>query len=97
MKNILIGIFAISIFTLNSSFAQNSEFLMPAKKYGKWGFINKSGEEVIPFKYELVSYFIEGFAKVSLGGKSGFIDSAGTEIIPLKYDTQEVISFPRNK
>lgn len=74
MKNILIGIFAISIFTLNSSFAQNSEFLMPAKKYGKWGFINKNGEWIIPSKYEEAYYFSEGLAAVKYFGNWGFID-----------------------
>ena len=52
MKKIILGIIAVSIIALNSSFSQGSEFLMPAKKHGSWGFINKQGDWMIPNKYE---------------------------------------------
>lgn len=64
---------------------KNSD-LIKAKLNGKYGFINKTGKEVIPFKYELAENFLEDLAVVSSNEKYGFIDQTGKEIIPLKYD-----------
>ena len=77
MKKIILGIFAISIVTLNSGFSQGSEFLMPAKKHGSWGFINKQGEWIIPNKYEEAYYFSEGLSAVKYYGNWGYIDRTG--------------------
>ena len=70
-------------------------------KTGKWGFIDKTGKEVIPCQYDdpnIVSLvntwdvprFSEGLAAVYVGeypdGKWGFIDKTGKEVIPPKYD-----------
>ena len=54
----------------------------------KYGFIDKTGREVIPCKYDRVAYysFREGLAGVELNGKWGFIDKTGREVIPCKYD-----------
>ena len=59
---------------------------------GKWGFIDKSGNEVVPCKYDYVYSFSEGLARVRLDGKEGFIDKSGNEVIPLKYDEAEDFS-----
>ena len=40
-------------------------------------FINKTGEEVIPLKYDEVEDFSEGFAKVKLNGKVFYINKRG--------------------
>lgn len=57
---------------------------------GKWGFINKEGEEVIPCKYDDVKPFHEGMATVWKESndiyKCGFINKEGEEVIPCKYD-----------
>lgn len=53
--------------------------------YGKFGFINKSGESVIPFRYEQASSFSEGLAAVCLNGKWGYVNTAGVSVIPYKY------------
>ena len=53
---------------------------------GKYGFIDKSGTEVIPCKYDWAFSFSEGRACVQLNGKYGFIDKSGTEVTPCKYD-----------
>ena len=52
----------------------------------KFGFIDQSGTEVVPCKYDWVGYFSEGLACVNLNDKGGFIDQSGTEVIPCKYD-----------
>jgi len=62
---------------------------------GKWGYIDKNGNEVISFgKYDIVkdhyngvsSDFYDGLAAVTLNEKIGFIDKTGKEIIPFMYD-----------
>lgn len=55
--------------------------------YGKHGYIDKSGKEIVPLKYDgACPRFTEGRSWVALNGKWGFIDNTGKEIIPLKYD-----------
>ena len=41
--------------------------LARVKLDNKWGFINKTGEEVIPLQYDDADYFKDGVAKVKLG------------------------------
>ena len=53
---------------------------------GKCGFIDKSGNEVIPCTYDWVYSFSEGLALVKLDGKWGFIDKSGNEVVPCTYD-----------
>ncbi|MEI7480733.1 MAG: WG repeat-containing protein [Elusimicrobiota bacterium] len=45
----------------------------------KWGFIDKTGKEVIPFKYDQVSGFKNGAAKAVFEGKVFYIDNTGAE------------------
>ena len=53
---------------------------------GKYGFIDKSGTEVIPCKYDWAFSFSEGLAQIRLNDKYGFINKSGTKVIPCKYD-----------
>jgi hypothetical protein len=46
-----------------------SEELASVEQNNKWGFVNKSGQEVIPPQYDEASYFDKGKAKVKLNGK----------------------------
>ena len=55
----------------------------------KYGFIDKTGKEVIPIKYDNAWGFSEGLANVRLNNKWGFIDKTGKEVIPIKYDDAE--------
>ena len=66
--------------------AEYSEGLAWVRLNGKFGFIDKSGTEVIPCKYNYAYSFSEGLAGVLLNGKYGFIDKMGTEVTPCKYD-----------
>ncbi len=74
--------------------------------FGKWGFVDISGNVVIPFIYNRAYFFKNGLAAVNIGepvlgegggpgiwrhGKWGFIDKKGKEIIPIIYDY--VLSF----
>ncbi len=55
-------------------------------KENKMGFINESGEEVIPCIYEYIGDFVNGRAKVIKDLKEGYISYTGEEVIPIKYD-----------
>lgn len=56
-----------------------NEGLVPLKKNGKWGFLNMSNETIIPFNYDGVDPFSEGFAVVMRYGKYGYIDRYGND------------------
>jgi serine/threonine protein kinase len=68
-------------------FSDNTEELINVKLNAKYGFIDKAGREIVPFKYDWASGFSEGLAKVGSNNKFGFIDKTGNEVIPLKYDS----------
>lgn len=63
-----------------------SEGLARVELYGKSGFIDKAGNEIIHLKYVEARNFSEGLAAVKLNDKWGYIDKTGKEVIPLKYD-----------
>ncbi|MFC0773522.1 WG repeat-containing protein [Terrimonas alba] len=52
---------------------------------GKWGYINKLGDTVLPFIYQNASDFNEGLAAVKLNSKMGFINKKGEAVIPFRY------------
>ena len=68
-----------------------SEGLASVKLNGKWGAIDKLGNEVVPIEYDEVFAFSEGVASVKLNGYWGAIDKSGNEIVPIEYD--EVWAF----
>ena len=52
----------------------------------KYGFINKTGNIVVPLKYDYaVNYFTNGYVKVCLDEKWGVCNAEGKEVIPCKY------------
>ena len=63
-----------------------SEGLAAVVINGKWGYIDKSGNMVIPAKYDWAYDFSEGLAAVVINGKMGFIDKSGALVITAKYD-----------
>ncbi|MCL2772366.1 MAG: WG repeat-containing protein [Oscillospiraceae bacterium] len=62
------------------------EGLICVSKNGKWGYIDKNGEVVIPLIYDFADFFSEGLAAVCKDGKWGYIDKNGEVVIPLIYD-----------
>ncbi len=52
----------------------------------KWGFVDISGNEVVPVKYDEAYEFFEGLAPVRLGNKWGFVNGKGELVIDLMYD-----------
>ena len=54
----------------------------------KAGYVNIKGKEVIPVKYEGLSWgFSEGLVAGTLNGKSGFLNKRGKVVIPFKYES----------
>ncbi|MFY9308947.1 MAG: WG repeat-containing protein [Bacteroidia bacterium] len=65
-------------------------------KNGKNGFIDETGKEVVPCKYDEVTSFNKGYAFVKINAgesaqKHGMVDTKGREAIPCIYD--EAIFF----
>ena len=61
--------------------------LASVSKDGKWGFIDKTGQQVVPCNYSSVESFYGGLAIVVLNGKYGFVDNTGREVIPCKFES----------
>lgn len=59
--------------------------LLPVCIKRKWGYISKTGEEMIPLKYDSARPFTGDYAVVESGGKVGLINKKGEVIIPFKY------------
>lgn len=72
----------------NEIFEQAGSFfdmgsLAPVKKNGKWGFINKSGQIVIPPRFDLAYRFNEGRAFAQENGRWHLVDLNGNDIAKL--------------
>ena len=83
------------------------EGLARVENGGKCGFIDKTGNVVIPLEYDAdrYSHFSEGLAlvykggqyaaasqRIMEGGKCGFVDQSGKVVIPLEYDNATYFS-----
>ena len=52
----------------------------------KWGYIDTTGNVIIPPKYNEVENFSDGIARVRTGTKWGLVDISGREIIKPTFD-----------
>ncbi|MFZ6009559.1 MAG: WG repeat-containing protein [Bacteroidota bacterium] len=59
--------------------------MFPVKEYGRWGYINGDGIEVIECKFDYAARFYEGLAAVKVDSLWGFIDQTGKMIILPKF------------
>ena len=53
---------------------------------GKYGFVNRLGQLVIPAQYDIALPFAEGRAPVLIGDKVGYISRRGETVIPAQFD-----------
>lgn len=63
-----------------------SEGLAAAEQRGKYGYIDREGETVVPFLYDWADAFDEGLALVKRGELFGLIDKTGREILAPVYE-----------
>ncbi len=56
------------------------------KSENGFGYLDKTGAEIIPCQFEDARDFYEGYAAVMMDGKWGFIDKNGILKIPFEYD-----------
>lgn len=59
--------------------------IFSVKKDGKWGFINKSGEIVVPLEYDKAASNKFDFLPVKKNGKWGLLSVKGSVIVPTEY------------
>ncbi len=72
---------------LYNSSSYPSEGLIATQKGYLWGYLDRAGNEVIPFRYTRASNFQNGLAIVYVNReKMGFIDTNGTMVIPAVYE-----------
>jgi hypothetical protein len=64
------------------------------KLNGKYGYINKVGDLVVPLKYDKAENFNGYRACVQLNGKYGLIDMTGAETVPPIYDYISTFEYP---
>ncbi len=62
-----------------------SDGLAAVCKDGKWGFLDKNGQEVLPFEWDSACSFSEGVAAVEKDGLWGYISLRGEIAVPLQY------------
>ncbi len=79
-----------------SSTRNFNEGLAPFCKDGKWGFLDKKGDEVIPAKYEGVSDFSEGRAFGLKGEKIVLIDKKGDVLKSFSASRYDILSHYHN-
>lgn len=63
-----------------------SNGLLAVKLDGKWGFINRKDEVVIPFQFDDVHRFSEGLAFARVDKKWGWIDTSGNWVVQPTFD-----------
>lgn len=69
-----------------ADYVPKSSGLFKVEVAGKYGFIDRTGNMVIPTAYDGADDFLEGFAQVGSNGKCGYINTNGVVAIPYQFD-----------
>lgn len=64
-----------------------SQQIIPYKNAGQFGWMDLSGNIVIPAQYSTVGFFKEGLAWAEKSGKYGFVNKANEVVIPFKFSS----------
>lgn len=59
--------------------------MCPVKRDGQWGFVDHTGELIVPFEWDDVGMVRDGRAPVQKDGKWGAIDRTGRLIVPCEW------------
>lgn len=63
-----------------------SKSLARVRTAGKWGYIDRKGETVIPFRYDEAEDFFNGWAAVRIDREWGYIQTNGEQVLPPRLD-----------
>jgi len=86
MRKLLIYSVLIPLFACGQTNEKDGAgVFFPVKEYGKWGYINASGEIVIECQFDDALQFSEGFAAVLVDTLWGFIDMTGKIVIEPQF------------
>lgn len=85
-KRVYIGILLIVVTLMAYAGTDYEDFVLPAERFGKWGYITREGQWKIQAKFEKAYHFTEGLAAVKSNGRWGYIDYAGEWRIKPQYD-----------
>jgi len=75
--------------TISSAYEYQGSFnngLAKVRKDHKWGFVDTTGNLVVPMKYNEVENFSDGLARVRSGQKWGLVDVTGREVIKPTFE-----------
>lgn len=83
MKRLLI----VAALAVSCSAMLGAQNLIPFERSGKWGYVNSSGEVVVPAKYSAVSRFADGYGVVyeANTGLAGLVEYSGRVVIEPRY------------
>ena len=70
-------------------------FSVFSKKDGKYGFVDRDGDIVIPLIYDGALHFADGLAPVCKGGKWGDINADGEVVIPFRFQIASFFEYGR--
>ena len=70
---------------------------------GRYGYVSKTGEEIVPCRYDRARDFENGFARVGIengvdeDGKTlyryGYVNAKGEEVVPCRYDSADDFKY----
>ena len=66
--------------------SDTDKIFIPVSRNHKFGFVDKTGNEVVSLIYDSVNDFEHGLAVVEANTKYGIIDEKGSVVVPLIYD-----------
>ena len=59
---------------------------IPVQRNGKYGFLDRTGREVVPCIYDETGVYVLARTLVRIGDRYGIIDTAGRYVLPLEYE-----------
>ena len=80
------GKVVLQLYARAEGFSEGLAAVSQSEAGGPWGYIDRNGTLVIPYKFEYVRDFSDGLAAVSIQNKWGYIDQSGQLVIPAHYD-----------
>jgi hypothetical protein len=93
IMKLVTSLFIFLLLTTQSAFCNDTtRCLFPVKVDNKWGFIDDNQNLAIPYQFDSVGYFSEGFALAELKGLWGYINDKGIIIITPKFEYAEPFS-----